>query len=38
VALVRNNVSEEHIASIIRMEGISKLRTLSMTNGGNTFL
>jgi hypothetical protein len=32
MALVRTDVSEEHIASIIRVERISELGTLSVTS------
>jgi hypothetical protein len=39
VALVRTNVSEERVASIIRVTGIGELGTLEVTsNRSDTFL
>jgi hypothetical protein len=36
VALVRTDISEELIASIIRMIGIDELGTLAVTSNGHT--
>jgi hypothetical protein len=38
MAVVRADVSEEHIASIIRMDRISEVGSFHADNGGDTFL